>query len=112
MQHPDYNYLRGLFRGCLKRHAWEEDYEFDWCKKKSKTDLYSAANSPKAENKVHKKSRMTPKKHHARLDRKESADMDGKSRELDVEEQPQPRRTNAKTLGVDESSSVVRLLNV
>ena len=45
-QNPDYNYLRGLFRGCLKRHNWEEDYEFDWSRQKSKLHLYSNAASP------------------------------------------------------------------
>ena len=41
-----HNYLRGLFRGCLKRHNWEEDYEFDWSRQKSKLHLYSNAASP------------------------------------------------------------------
>ena len=45
-QNPDYNYLRGLFRGCLKRHNLEEDYEFDWSRQKSKLHLYSNAASP------------------------------------------------------------------
>ena len=40
-QNPDYHYLKGLFRGCLKRHHWEEDYEFDWSRHKSKMTLYS-----------------------------------------------------------------------
>ena len=38
-QGPDYSYLRSLFRGCLLRHNFEEDYEFDWSRKRSKLDL-------------------------------------------------------------------------
>ena len=45
-QCPDYNYLKGLFRGCLKRHNWEEDYEFDWSRHRSKVTLYSQHCTP------------------------------------------------------------------
>lgn len=46
-QTPDYNYLRNLLRGCLKRNDWDEDYQFDWCSKKC--DLFSAGQSPMLE---------------------------------------------------------------
>ena len=29
-QTPDYTYLKFLFRGCMKRHHFEEDGVFDW----------------------------------------------------------------------------------
>ena len=29
-QTPDYTYLKFLFRGCMKRHHFEEDSVFDW----------------------------------------------------------------------------------
>ena len=45
-QTPDYSYLRSLFRGCLIRHNHEEDYEFDWSRKKSKLNLITVPVSP------------------------------------------------------------------
>ncbi len=51
-QHPDYNYLKSLFRGCLQRHELNEDYDFDWVRTRSRLDLYSAANSPKNREKT------------------------------------------------------------
>lgn len=31
---PDYNYLRGLFRGLMQRNGFEDDGQFDWILKK------------------------------------------------------------------------------
>lgn len=47
-QTPDYNYLKSLFRGCLKRNEYPEDYKFDWSifRAKSRISLYSVSNSP------------------------------------------------------------------
>lgn len=31
---PDYNYLRGLFKGCMARNGYEYDGRYDWIVKK------------------------------------------------------------------------------
>jgi len=31
---PDYNYLRGLFKGCMQRNGYEYDGRYDWIVKK------------------------------------------------------------------------------
>ena len=33
-ERPDYNYLRGLFRGLMERSGYQNDGQFDWILKK------------------------------------------------------------------------------
>jgi hypothetical protein len=30
-ERPDYQYLRGLFKGLMERSGWQYDFAFDWC---------------------------------------------------------------------------------
>ena len=86
-QTPDYNYLITLFRGCLRRHDYAEDYVFDWNRaKKDNTNisLYSVSNSPSN----HKGKNV--------LDGKKSADIPSRSspsrKLLDAENNPNNTR--------------------